>query len=68
LNNPEVLHDAKLESRMLRECIDAGAIDGVSFYPEPKVDGLPEKTHRAIVILLHEIIKSSFVYPDYLTK
>jgi len=68
LNNPDVLHDAKLESRMLRECIDAGGIDGISFYPEPKVDGLPEEAHVAIVNLLREITKSGFVYPDYLTK
>lgn len=68
LKRPEILHDAKIESRMLRECIDAGGIDGVSFLPEPKVDGLPEETHIAIVNLLHEITRSGFVYPDYLMK
>jgi hypothetical protein len=68
LKRPEILHDAKIESRMLRECIDAGGIDGVSFLPEPKVDGLPEETHIAIINLLHEITRSGFVYPDYLMK
>jgi D-glutamate cyclase len=68
MNNPEILQDAKIESRMLRECIDAGGIDGVSYYPEPKVDGLPEEAQVAIVTLLHEITKSGFVYPDYIYK
>lgn len=68
LNRPEILHDSKIESRMLRESIDAGGVDGISFLPEPKVDGLPEETHVAIVNLLHEITRSGFVYPDYLLK
>jgi hypothetical protein len=68
LKRPEVLHDAKIESRVLRECIDAGGIDGISFLPEPKVDGLPEEAHIAVVTLLREITRAGFVYPDYLTK
>lgn len=65
LNNSEIFHNAKIESRMLRECIDAGGIDGVSYLPEPKVDGLPEEIHLAIVNLLNEITKAGFFYPDY---
>jgi hypothetical protein len=68
LKRPEILHDAKIESRVLRECVDAGGIDGISFLPEPKVDGLPEEAHIAIVTLLREITRAGFVYPDYLTK
>ena len=68
LKRPEILHDAKIESRVLRECIDAGGIDGISFLPEPKVDGLPEEAHVAIVNLLREITRSGFVYPDDLMK
>lgn len=68
LKRPEILHDAKIESRVLRECIDAGGIDGISFLPEPKVDGLPEEAHIAVITLLREITRAGFVYPDYLTK
>jgi D-glutamate cyclase len=68
LKRPEVLHDAAIESRVLRECVDAGGIDGISFLPEPRVDGLPEEAHIAIIHLLREITRAGFVYPDYLTK
>lgn len=64
LNNPEILHDERIESRMLRECTDAGGIDGASHLPEPKVDGLSEKTQIAIVNLLHEMTGPGFSYPD----
>ena len=36
--------------------------------PVPKVDGLPEEAHIAVVTLLREITRAGFVYPDYLTK
>ncbi len=68
LKRSEILHDGKIEARVLRACIDAGGIDGVSFLPEPKVDGLPEEAHVAIINLLREITRGSFVYPDYLYK
>jgi len=60
LDKPEVLHDTRVESRMLRECIDAGGIDGVSCRPEPKVDGLPEEIDLAILSLLREIVNPDF--------
>jgi D-glutamate cyclase len=63
LNNPEILHDERIESRMLRECIDAGGIDGASHLPEPRVDGLSEKIQIAIVNLLHEITGPGFFQP-----
>lgn len=65
LNNPEILQGPKLESRMLKECIDAGGIDGVTCLPEPKVDGLPEEAHLALLSLLREITKAGFVFLDY---
>lgn len=68
LDNPDVLHDTKIESRMLRECIDAGGIDGVSCLPQPKVDGLPEETDLAVISFLREITKAGFAYPGDLTK
>jgi hypothetical protein len=68
LDNPEVLHDVKTESRMLRQCIDAGGINGPSFLPEPKVDGLTEETNLAILNILREMTKPGFVYPDFANK
>ena len=68
LNNSEILHDAGTESRMLRECIDAGGINGPSFLPEPKVDGLPEETNLAFLQLLAEMTKAGFEYPDFASK
>jgi hypothetical protein len=53
---------------MLRECIDAGGIDGVSCLPQPKVDGLPEETDLAVISFLREITKAGFAYPGDLTK
>ena len=68
LDNPEVLHDTKTESRMLRECIDAGGINGPSFLPEPKVDGLSEETDLAFLTFLAEMTRAGFVYPEFATK
>ena len=68
LNNAEILHDAKTESRMLRSCIDAGGVNGPSFLPEPKVDGLPEETHHALLNILAEMTKAGFEYPDFASK
>jgi hypothetical protein len=68
LNNPDVLHDIKTESRMLRMCIDAGGINGPSFLPEPKVDGLSEETDLAFLTLLAEMTKSEFMYPEFATR
>lgn len=68
LDNPDILHDAKTESRMLRECIDAGGINGPSFLPEPKVDDMPEEVDLALIHFLHEMTKSSFQFPDFAKK
>lgn len=68
LNNPEVCHNAEMESRMLRLCIDAGGINGPSFLPEPKVDGLSAETNRSVVTILAEMTRAQFAYPDFATK
>jgi hypothetical protein len=65
LDSPELMHDAAVESRMLRECIDAGGIDGVTHMPEPGVDGLPESVQLAFLALLTEITRVRFKYPSY---
>lgn len=68
LNNHAVLHDTKIESRMLRECIDAGGINGPSFLPEPKIDDMPEEVDLAIINILQEMTRSGFAYPEFATK
>ncbi len=65
LGNPEILQDTKIEARMLRQCIDAGGVDGPSFLPQPGVDGMPDEVNYAILSLLHEIAKARFDFPDF---
>lgn len=55
---PEVLHDSILERRAIRECVDAGAIDGETGSCEPSVDGSREELHAAVIDLLGKIIRS----------
>jgi len=57
LGKKEVLHDKTLESRMLRICANAGAMDGTTGRSELGVDGLPETIQMAIVEILAEIVQ-----------
>jgi hypothetical protein len=68
LESPELLHSEKVEARMLRECIDAGGIDGVTHLPEPGVDGMSGEVHQSIITLLREMVEPKFVYPSYANK
>jgi hypothetical protein len=54
----EVLHDSLLERRAIRECVDAGAIDGETGRCEPAVDGSSDELHAAITNLLSKVIRS----------
>jgi len=54
----EVLHGGVLERRTIRECVDAGAVDGETGRAEPSVDGSKDELHVAIIELLHKIVKS----------
>jgi len=54
----EVLHDSVLERRAIRECVDAGAVDGETGRSEPSVDGLRDELHVAIIDLLHKVVRS----------
>jgi hypothetical protein len=62
LDAPEILHDAKAEARMLRACLDAGMADGISILCEPKVDGIPEEVHLAVVTLLNTVVRAPVAY------
>jgi hypothetical protein len=64
LGNPDVIHDERIERRLLRECIDAGAVDGFSYLLEPKVDGLPEDVDVGFVSILRQITSGSFGWAD----
>ncbi len=57
--NENVLHDSDLESRMIRVCAEAGALDGLTGRCEDSVDGLPNGIQRAVVDVLREIVKNS---------
>ncbi len=48
----DLLHTADEERRMVRACVDAGAVDGITRRPEPTVDGLPLDVHAGILELL----------------
>ena len=58
LDDPDILHDAKAEARMLRGCIDAGMADGISILCEPAVDGIAEDVHVALVTMLNAIVRA----------
>jgi len=47
-----LLHSADEEGRMIRACVDAGAVDGRTRRPEPTVDGLPLEAHVGMLELL----------------
>ncbi len=63
LGNPDILHNGEIEDRMLRECIDAEGIDGVTGLPEPKVDDIPGRIHSHLVDILRETIQGGLRGP-----
>lgn len=53
----EVLHDGEAEKRMIRACVDAGALDPVSGMLIPRVDGEPEEINSYIIEMLRGIVR-----------
>lgn len=53
----EVLHNGELEKRMIRACVDAGALDPVSGMLIPRVDGEPEEVNAYIIEMLRGIVR-----------
>ncbi len=47
-----LLHAAEEERAMVRACVDAGAVDGLTRRAEPTVDGLPLAAHVGMLELL----------------
>jgi hypothetical protein len=58
VGDEKVLHSRDLEIRAIRECADAGAIEGVSGIPIPAVDDLPAEFHGEIVEFLRTLVRN----------
>jgi hypothetical protein len=56
----EALHTEEEELRIIRECIDAGGLDGPAKVPRPFLDAIPAKIDVAILDFLGEIIRGRF--------
>jgi hypothetical protein len=54
----KVLHRIDLAS-IIRRCAEAGAIDGGSLRPEPRVDGTPLEMNTAVVDLIAHLIEQA---------
>ncbi|MBI4279381.1 MAG: DUF4392 domain-containing protein [Armatimonadetes bacterium] len=56
LEKPGAMINADMLERMLRNCVEAGALDGQSALPELADDGVPLIAHRACVDILNTLI------------
>jgi hypothetical protein len=56
----EALHTEGEALRIIRECIDAGGLDGPAKVPRPFLDAIPAKIDVAILDFLGEIIRGRF--------
>jgi len=56
LEKPELFINADTLERMLTNCVEAGAVDGISNLPELADDGVPLLAHRACVDILTTLI------------
>lgn len=52
LTGRSLLHSGEEEQAMVQACVDAGAVDGLTFRPEATVDGLPLPAHIGMLELL----------------
>jgi hypothetical protein len=57
---PETLHREEEALRIIRECMDAGGLDGPAKVPRPFLDAIPSKIDVAILNFLGEIIQGRF--------
>jgi D-glutamate cyclase len=55
-HDPRLLHDADTERAMLRACVMAGAVDGVTSRQILAVDGTGPETQVAVLTLLAELV------------
>jgi D-glutamate cyclase-like protein len=59
LSKRPLLHTAEDERRMVRACVEAGAVDGITRKREATVDALPLEAHAGMVELLRLIQDST---------
>jgi hypothetical protein len=52
LTGRALLHTGEEEQAMVQACVEAGAVDGLTFRPEATVDGLPLPAHIGMLELL----------------
>lgn len=57
LNNIELMHNERMEEKMLEVCVRTGCVDGDLDIPSSSVDGISLGSQRAIVTLLWEIVR-----------
>jgi len=56
-NDLSILHTPQDEENMLRNAINAGAVDGVTGEKSLSVDGVPLKVHKSLIRILEGFIK-----------
>ncbi|MEM3734786.1 MAG: DUF4392 domain-containing protein [Nitrososphaerales archaeon] len=68
LRQPELIHDAELEERLLEEAGRIGFIDPATGFGEPSVDHIPKKIQIAIIDILNFIVRSRLKESLYIQK
>jgi len=64
LDNRELMHDERMEEKMLEVCVRTGCVDGDLEISSPSVDGISLESQKAIVTLLLEIVERAMkVHP-----
>lgn len=64
LEKPRVMIEADTVERMLRNCVEAGAVDGSSCRPVLADDGVPLPAHRACIDLLNTLVHIALTESD----
>lgn len=68
LGKAELLHDAEMEERILKEAGSIGFIDPATGFGEPSVDHIPIKIHMAVVDILNYIVRSRLKESSFIQK
>ena len=58
LRNPELLHDATLETALAETALSAGGIDGMSGRTELSADGIGTPVHAALATMMAEVYRA----------
>ncbi|MDF1590109.1 MAG: DUF4392 domain-containing protein [Desulfobacterales bacterium] len=62
-----ILHDPRVEARILRMGADAGLIDGMTGFCIPGADGMEDGMHMAMITLLSGVVEAA-ISPGYLSR